>query len=245
MKRPLTCRFTCVDSSLFRRLLILLLISLAFASLHAQQQEKQQEKAPLFSGVAIGADVVGFAMKAMNAKFANMEVSARINLCDKYFPVAELGIGDSHREGAETGNTFSTTAPYLRFGLDYNFNKKHNGNRLFGIVRYGFSSFKYDIGNPTFTDPAYGTSGPLELNGQKATGHWLELGVGVETKLWSFVRLGWSIRYKKRISLTCPDEGEPYVIPGFGKNDDNCFGGTVNLVFDVGKKAKKVKNEKQ
>ena len=136
MKRPLTCRFTCVDFSLFRRLLILLLISLAFASLHAQQQEKQQEKAPLFSGVAIGADVVGFAMKAMNAKFANMEVSARINLCDKYFPVAELGIGDSHREGAETGNTFSTTAPYLRFGLDYNFNKKHNGNRLFGIVRY-------------------------------------------------------------------------------------------------------------
>ena len=242
MIRPITCRYICVDFSSGRRALLLLLIGLCCVSLHAQEEEKKKEKAPLLSGIAVSADIVGFAMKAMDAKFANMEVGARINLFDKFFPVAELGIGDSHREGAETGNTFSTTAPYMRFGLDYNFNKKHNGNRIFGIVRYGFSSFKYDIGNPSFADPVYGNAAPLELNGQKATGHWIELGVGVETKLWRFVRLGWSIRYKKRITLKHPDEGEPYFIPGFGKNDDNCFGGTMNLIFDVGKTSKKVKN---
>lgn len=229
MKRPLICRFTC----------FLLLISLFCASLHAQ--EKQKEKAPLLSGIAVGADVVGFAMKAVGAKFANMEVSARINLYDKYFPIAELGIGDCQREGAETGNTFSATSPYMRFGIDYNFNKKHNGNRIFGIFRYGFSSYKYDTGNPEFSDPVYGTTIPLEINGQKATAQWIEFGAAVETKLWSFVRLGWSIRYKKRISLKCPDEGEPYFIPGFGKNNDNGWGGTVNFIFDVGKKFKKVK----
>ncbi len=174
-------------------------------------------------------------MKAVGAKFANMEVAGRINLCDRYFPVAELGIGDSQREGAETGNTFSTTSPYMRFGLDYNFNKKHNGNRLFGIIRYGFSSFKYDIGNDTFADPVYGTVRPLALDGEKATAQWLEFGAGVETKLWSFIRLGWSIRYKFRLSLSSPDEGKPYFIPGFGKNDSNCFGGTMNIIFDLGK----------
>ena len=243
MKIPPTYRFTYIDFSFGSRALLVLLIGLICVPLHAQNQEKPKEKAPLLSGIAVSADVVGFAMKAVGAKFANMEVSARINLYDKFFPVAELGIGDCHREGAETGNTFDVTAPYMRFGLDYNFNKKHNGNRLFGIVRYGFSSYKFDIGNPAFSDPVYGTSEPLELNGMKATGQWLEFGAGVETKLWSFVRLGWSIRYKKRINLKCPDEGEPYFIPGFGKNDDNCFGGTVNLIFDVGKTAKKVKNE--
>lgn len=231
MKRPLIYKFTC----------FLLLISLACATLRAQEEPK--EKAPLLSGIAVSADVVGFAMKAMGAKFANMEVGARLNLYDKFFPVAELGIGDCHREGAETGNTFSTTAPYMRFGLDYNFNKKHNGNRFFGVVRYGFSSFKYDTGNASFADPIYGTTRPLELNGQKATGHWIEFGLGVETKLWSFVRLGWSMRYKKRITQKCPDEGEPYFIPGFGKNNDNGWGGTVNLVFDVGRIAKKQKKE--
>ena len=229
MKRLPTCRYICS----------LILISLTCLSLHAQEQKEQKEKAPLLSGIAVSADVVGFAMKAVGAKFANMEVGARINLLDKYFPVAELGIGDSHREGAETGNTFSTTSPYMRFGIDYNFNKKHNGNRLFGIFRYGFSSFKYDIGNESFTDPVYGTTTSLKLNGQKATGQWLEFGAGIETKLWRFIRLGWSMRYKFRLALSHPDGGEPYFIPGFGKNDDNCFGGTVNLVFDVGNIIKK------
>ena len=231
MKRPPTCKYIC----------FLLLISLGGLSLHAQEQPDGKQKAPLLSGVAVSADLVGFAMKAFDAKYANMEVGARVGILDKYFPVAELGIGDCRREGAETGNTFSATAPYMRFGIDYNFNKKHNGNRLFGIFRYGLSSFKYDIGNDALTDPTYGTTVRLDLSGQKATAHWLEFGVGVETKLWSIVRLGWSIRYKFRAALSHPDEGEPYYIPGFGKNDSNAWGGTVNLVFDVGKTARKAK----
>ena len=225
MKRPTICRSICS----------LLLISLTCFTLQAQDEKKKEDKAPLFCGVAVSADIVGFAMKAVDAKFANMEVGARVNLYDKFFPVAELGIGDSHREGAETGHTFSTTSPYLRFGRDYNINKKHNGNRLFGVFRYGFSSFKYDIANETFADPIYGTTSPLEINGEKATGHWLEFGVGVETKLWKFIRLGWSARYKFRLSLKSPDGGEPYFIPGYGKNDTNGWGGTVNIIFDVGK----------
>ena len=235
MNLPTTCRLSC----------ILILISLVCTSLQAQEQPQQKEKAPLLSGVAVSADLVGFAMKAVGAKFANMEVGARLNFFDKYFPVAELGIGDCHREGAETGNTFSTTSPYMRFGLDYNFNKKHNGNRLFGLFRYGFSSFKYDVGNDAFVDPVYGTEVPLSLNSQKATGHWIEFGVAVETKLWSFVRLGWSMRYKFRVSLKSPEEGQPYLIPGFGKNDSNCFGGTMNVIFDVGQSIMKKKHKQE
>ena len=60
----------------------------------------------------------------------------------------------------------------------------------------------------------------------------------------SIIRMGWSIRYKSRLSLSYPDGGEPYYIPGFGKNDGNAWGGTVNIIFDVGKTAKKVKSEK-
>lgn len=260
MKRPPICRYICSDllpSCLHGRnkVVLLLLMCLAATSLRAQEQTEPQqaapaeaeapkpEKAPLISGVAVSADLVGFIMKAMNAKFANMEVAARLNILDKYFPVAELGIGDCHREGAETGNTFDVTSPYMRFGLDYNFNKKHNGNRLFAIFRYAFSSFKYDFGNETFTDPIYGndTPVPLRLDGQKATAQWLEFGLGVETKLWSFVRLGWSFRYKARVGLNAPDEGDPYFVPGFGRNDGSGWGGTFNLVFDVGKSAKKAK----
>ena len=43
------------------------------------------------------------------------------------------------------------------------------------------------------------------------------------------------MRYKFRLALSCPEEGEPYFLPGFGKNGDNGWGGTVTLLFDVGK----------
>jgi len=237
MRRPRICRYTC----------LLLLISIACLSLNAKGKGKGKptDKAPLLSGIAVSADLVGLTMKAMGTKFANMEVGGRLNIYDKYFPAVELGIGDCHREATELGNTFSATAPYMRFGIDYNFNKKHNGNRLFGLFRYGFSSFKYDIGNPSFTDPVYGTTGPLEVNGETATAQWLEFGAAVETKLWSFIRLGWSIRYKARLSLSHPDGGEPYFVPGFGKNDGNGWGGTVNIIFDVGQNIMKAKNKKK
>ena len=240
MKRQKTCGYTCADVPTGRRpRLLLLLLCMICLSLHAEEPQKKKEKNPVFYGVAVSADLVGFIMKAADAKYANMEVAARINLLDKFFPVAELGIGDCRREGAETGNTFSTTAPYMRFGLNYNFNKKHNGNRLFGIFRYGFSSFKFDIANESFSDPVYGTNAPLHMDGLKATAQWLEFGIGVETKLWKCIRLGWSARYNMRLALSRPEGGEPYFIPGFGKNDGTAFGGTVNLTFDIGKTARK------
>ena len=83
MNRPTTWRYICS----------LILISLTCFNLQAQEQKKKEDKAPLFSGIAVSADIVGFVMKAVDAKFANMEVGARVNLYDKFFPVAELGIG--------------------------------------------------------------------------------------------------------------------------------------------------------
>ena len=92
----------------------ILLISLLPAVANAKDKTTGEENliadnAALFGGVAVSADFVGFSMKLLDSKFANMEVSARLNILDKYFPVAELGIGDCHREGAETGNTFDAT----------------------------------------------------------------------------------------------------------------------------------------
>ena len=135
-----------------------LLISLVATTAYAQTQQndiakeakavtdtiaanQKNKKTPFISGAAISIDVCGLAMKALDSRFANMEASARLNFKEKYFPIFELGLGDCTREGEENNNVFSTTAPYFRVGMDYNFNKKHNGNRMFGGIRYAFSSF--------------------------------------------------------------------------------------------------------
>ena len=89
-------------------------------------QSHTPEKAPLLAGAAVSVDICGLAMKGVGAKFANMEAAARINFKEKYFPLFEIGLGDCTREGQENNNLFSTTAPYFRIGMDYNFNRSNN-----------------------------------------------------------------------------------------------------------------------
>lgn len=203
-----------------------------------------EEKAPLFGGIAVGADLVGFAMKGMGLKYANIEVSGRLNFKEKYFPIVELGIGDCTREGGENTNKFSTTAPYYRIGMDYNFNKKVNGNRFFGGLRYAFTTYDFDFLNPDFADPVYGTSTPIAFQDLHAKKQWVEVCLGVECKLWSIVRMGWSLRYKVSVKNVNPVYGNAWYAPGFGKNDTSTWGGTVNLMFDIGKSALRNKSKK-
>lgn len=214
------------------------LLSVAPLQARDKGEGEKAPKAPLFMGVAVQVDLAGPVMKALGTKFDQLECGARVNFRDKYFPLAELGIGECERTGEQNANRFKTRAPYFRVGMDYNFNKKHNGNRFFAGLRYGFSRYNYDFTNAEFRDPVYGGSTGLDLSGQKTNMHWMEVSVGCETKLWSFIRLGWTLRFKARLSEKDTSYGSPYYAPGFGKNGATTWGGTCNLIFDIGKKVK-------
>ena len=225
-----------------RYICTLLLSSMLCNPVSAAEKKEKIPPAPAFCGVAVFADLVGPVMKAMDSRFSQMEVGARLNFRDHFFPLCELGIGASEREGVGNSNLFNTSAPYFRVGMDYNFNKKHNGNRFMGGLRYGFSAYDYDFEVQEFKDPVWNTT-PNTFNLQDLNGrtHWMELSAGCETKLWKFIRLGWNLRFKARLKQKSSDYGKPYYVPGFGKNGSSCFGGTVNLIFDVSRPPKKDK----
>lgn len=206
--------------------------------LHAKTSKYRIEvpapPARFLNGFALGVDGVGFGMKALGGRYANMEVMGRVNLLEKYFPIVELGIGESTREGLEMNTLFKTRAPYFRVGGDYCLTKKRNGNRLMLGARYGFSSYDYDYSNPDFEDPYWPTSTKgIELKDIHASSHWLEIGLGIETKLWRYIRMGWSFRYKTKLSQSDTPHGEPWYVPGYGKNGGTSFGGTVHLAFEI------------
>ena len=222
-----TSRFICT-------LLLSSLIAIpACAKTSKYRVEQEMPPAKVLNGMGVGVDMVGFGMMLTNARFANMEVNGRLNILEKYFPVVELGIGQCDREGNEQATKFHTRAPYFRVGGDYNLTKKRNGNRLFVGLRYAFSSFNYDYSNPDFGDVVYDDHTPLQIEDMDGKMHWLEINVGVETKLWSFVRLGWNLRYKARLSNSFDERGEPWYTPGFGKNGGTTWGGMVNVMFDL------------
>lgn len=215
--------------------------------LHAQNSVPQSEgeareqaeamlgkPVPWVSGFSVSADLVGPAMLAFNSKYSQIEVAGRLHLKDSYFPIVEIGYGRSDYTHDETFNTYKTQAPYFRIGVDYSFNKKkRTGNRVYAGIRYGFSSFKYDIGSPAFQDPVWGTPIPFDYRGLRGKVQWGELVFGVQARLWSIFHLGWSVRYKVRFSNKGEGPGGAWYVPGFGKNDTSGLGGTVNVIFEI------------
>lgn len=201
----------------------------------APKSKKKDKKEPsFFYGVAVGADILGPILKVGGSDWRQYEVMARVNLLDKYFPIFEMGIGEADHEGHDLDNHFKVRAPYFRIGADYNFTKKHNGNRLLLGFRYGFSTFNYDLDAATpLADPVWKTQQEVNFTSQHCQAHWAEVVFGVETRLWTVVHAGWDLRVKFRISEKDPALGQPWFVPGFGKNDTSCWGGSFKILIDI------------
>lgn len=202
----------------------------------AEALGKKKKKIHFFNGFGVGIDLVGLVQKVAGSDWSQMEVLARMNIKERYFPVFEMGLGEADHEGRDLDNRFRLRSPYFRVGCDYNIRAKHaDGYRFFVGLRYGFSFYSYDLTSPDpLTDPVWGTSQPFNLEGLKGSAHWGEVVIGLETRLWTIVRLGWDIRFKLIITEKAHEVGEPWFIPGFGKRPDSIgWGGTFKLMFDI------------
>lgn len=190
-------------------------------------------KALWLSGMSISVDLLGIVLSQVSS-YGNYEAALRLNLQQKYFPTLEAGIGVCDRTEEATKTQFKTRAPYFRIGADLNLARnKQSGNRIFVGMRYGFSMFKFDFTGDPIQDPVWPTSLPMHYPSQSSTAHWGELIFGIEAKIWRNFHLGWTGRYRKRITQSTPTFGQAWYIPGYGKNSGHTFGGTFNLIFDL------------
>lgn len=210
------------------------------SKLHAQEtrtfSEEQVEKQPLFQGVYVGLDVFGFLNQALGSDAKSAEVSVEANLLNRFFPVMELGLGSMDAIDDETNIHFKTSAPYFRIGANYNvFYKKPHLPGYFTVgLRYGFTSFDYDVKAPAMVDPNWGhTEVPVDYTGVKANVSWLELVLGLKTNVYKNFYMGFTVRYRSRLSLTKNEYSEPSYIPGYGKGESTNFGITYNLIYKL------------
>ena len=192
-----------------------------------------EEKIPLFAGVSVGYDLCGTVM-ALATSYGQYEGSVRVSLKNKYFPIVELGLGFSDYTHEDTHIHYKTSAPYVRIGLDYNFlRNRRSGNRLLGGIRLAYTNYKFDLTAPGLTDPVYHTTRPFTYQGQNASLFWGELVGGLQTNIFKFLRLGWSVRLRIPLFEKLPAVGKSAYIPGFGKGSETLFGGTFNIIFDI------------
>ena len=213
-------------------------VLLLLLSLPAQAQSKRKkiveepDTIPLFRGMAVSVDAFG-AGQLWLSDYGQYEAALRINLKDKYFPIWELGLGKADATDESTNLHYKTSAPYGRIGLDWNLMKnKHDIYRLYGGFRYGFTFYKYDLEGPDLEDPVWGGTAPYGAKGVSCNFHWLEGVFGVDAQIWGPIRMGWSVRYRRRIAHNDGNIGNTYYVPGFGKQGGSRFGGTFNITYE-------------
>ena len=205
---------------------------------HAQEikilSEDKEEELPFYQGLMVGVDVSGLASKAFGSDAFSSEISIHANLKNRFFPVVEIGYGKTDTTGEETNIHYQTSAPFFRVGMDYNvFYKKPHLPGYFTVgLRYGFSSFTYDMQSPDLVDPNWGhTSIPVTYNDVKSNAGWLELVLGMKTQVYKDFYMGFTVRYRARQSMKKHENTEPYYIPGYGRGKTSNFGITYSLSY--------------
>lgn len=196
------------------------------------QTSLQLPEKPRTTTLEVSVDALG-AVQRLVSSYGQYEAALRWNLNDKYFPIVEVGIGDADKEEETTKLHYTTTAPYGRLGVDLNMLRdKHDDYRVYVGIRAAYTSFKYDLASTEdITDPVWGGSHPVDVQGEKCSYLWAELVGGVQAKIWGPLHLGWSIRYKNRLHQKYGDAGEPWYVPGFGKRGSSRLGGEFNVIF--------------
>jgi hypothetical protein len=223
-------------SAFIRRLAISLLLPLL--ALGASAQEKifvpQKDSIPFFRGFAVSFDLVGPIMMQLS-DYGEYEGALRLNLHDEWFPIVEVGYGKADHDYDEvTKLSYKTSAPYFRVGIDRNLLKyKHGVNRLYGGFRYAFTSYKVDVAHKGLVDPVWLWNSSFGVVGDQCSQHWIEVVMGIDAQIFGPLHLGWSVRYKRRISHDDGMIGKTWYIPGFGIWEDTRLGGTFNVIIDI------------
>lgn len=195
---------------------------------------EEDMKQTFFQGFSVSTDVLNMALYFLS-NYGNLEASLRLNLLNTYFPIAELGLGRCNNTDLTTKINYSTNAPYLKIGIDYNLlRNKWQTNKLYFGLRYGITNYNYTITGLPQTDPIWHETGPIDIKSKNATSHYLEVVFGCQVKIWSFIHMGWSARYKSELHTTKSLYAHPYYIPGYGTTvGSSLWAATYNISFDL------------
>lgn len=212
---------------------LLCLCQPAAAQKRGAKQTAERDTVPLFNGIAVSVDAAGAAMTVLS-DYGQYEAALRINMRDRYFPIVELGLGKADHTDDGTNLCYKTSAPYGRIGVDFNCLKnKHDIYRLYAGFRIAYTTFKYDVTAPPVTDPVWGGESEYGGTGVKANCLWWEAVFGVDAKIAGPVHLGWSVRYRSRVSNDCGSLGNVWYVPGYGRSGGTRIGATFNVGIDI------------
>ena len=224
-----------ISTSISRSVVSIVVLLLAAMPVDAQKLFKlEKDTIPLMRGFQVSFDLAGAAQLVLS-DYGQYEGALRLNIHDQWFPIVELGYGKAnHVDDEVTGLSYKTAAPYFRVGVDFNLlNKKHQANRLFAGFRYAHTSYKVDVWRHGLQDPVWKAPAFYEVHDVACYQHWAEIVFGLDAQIWGPAHLGWSVRYRQRLSHGEGDLGNSWYVPGYGTQDTSKLSATFNVIIDI------------
>lgn len=210
-----------INAKTFRSFIISLLVA---TTAHAES--------PL-RGLYISADAFGYLYPLfVKDKYYSSEVSATLNICNRFFPTVEIGFGHTDMVSQLYEIGYNTRAPYYRIGMDYNMQYKSNKpGYIFLGGRMGYTSFNYSIEAPPLTDPIWGDEAPIQFTDVPCRAIWAEAVGGIRAEITRNIHMGWSLRYKYPLHRGPIANGGPWYVPGFGTGKRGVLGATYTISY--------------
>lgn len=183
----------------------------------------------LINGVMVELDLASFAETLLISEFANSyKGHVQINLKNKFYPVAELGIASAAKT-TRNNISFATNGFFGKIGVDLPIIKPLPGasqrhNVMLGGVRLGMSQSKYSLTNQVLTDPYWGGAETINERGLMATKWWIEATAGIRASIYKNFFVGWNVRYKYLLNSAKNGAYEPWYIPGYGRCKTSLWG---------------------
>lgn len=190
---------------------------------------------PRIYQVAAGVNLWDPLMRILGQSYGVASVWGELNMHNRYFPTAEIGLGTADITPDEGNYTFkSPMAPFIKVGINYNvfYNSDPRYKFLVG-VRYGFTPFSYRV-TGTLTDDYWGTSTPVDIPRQNSTAGYFEFLAGVRVNIIGNFSLGWDLRFHTILHESKATYGKPMYIPGYGKRNGSLTGSfSISYTFEL------------
>ena len=173
---------------------------------------------PRLTDLSIGVNIAEPLFMAFGQSYASTDVSATLNMWNRFQPVVELGIGWAKSSPDEIHFTYKgKPSPYFKVGANYNFMFKNSPDyqALLG-VRLGYSPFSYDITWAHYVNSYWREDIDFDIMGEHSSALWGEAGVGLKVRLFDRISMGWMIRYHGIFKYSKNDNSSPWFIPGYG-----------------------------
>ncbi len=146
-----------------------------------------------------------------------------------YVLEGDVGWGHIHWEGrdakTDTLSSYTSDGGYFRLGLNYNLlPDTPDKNMAFLGFRYAGSRFKDHL----VSQILYNSEGriknhdtPIAIDSQQngVRARWFEVVAGTKVKVWKWIYVGGTVRYKFGLHVKYPGSYIPYDVMGWGFND--------------------------